>query len=193
MGCEYSNTNYLLAGLALERATGRGMAELLHEYIFDPLGMADTYYAATEATPEQARGYIRLDGDFVDATEWDNPQAAWATGCILSTVADQLKFVTAMKEVDRGGNELLGADSLAQQLDFRALGVDSDTEYGLGIARQEVEGHEVWGHSGGTLAYRAGTYWLPLEDIVVIGFSNWRHGDLESLLIAAVECFDPDE
>ena len=50
-GHHYSNTNYVLLGLICERATGKPMAELYRELIFDPLGLRDTYFVPYEPPP----------------------------------------------------------------------------------------------------------------------------------------------
>ncbi len=52
----YSNTNYVLIGLALERAGGAPYAQLLQSQVLDPLGLLNTKYGDQ---PEEARGYAR--------------------------------------------------------------------------------------------------------------------------------------
>jgi CubicO group peptidase (beta-lactamase class C family) len=44
---DYAHTNYVILGLALEKATGRPMAELLRERVLDPLGLRNTNSEST--------------------------------------------------------------------------------------------------------------------------------------------------
>ena len=46
IGYSYSNTNYVLAEMILERVSGQSYRELLQERIIEPLGLRDTYYRA---------------------------------------------------------------------------------------------------------------------------------------------------
>lgn len=50
----YAHTNYVLLGLALERATGEPMPKLLSEKVLDPLGLRNTANSFTPAIPEPA-------------------------------------------------------------------------------------------------------------------------------------------
>jgi CubicO group peptidase (beta-lactamase class C family) len=55
---EYNSANYVLAGLVIERATGRPVTETLHELILDPLRRHDTLLQPQERPPSgTARGY----------------------------------------------------------------------------------------------------------------------------------------
>jgi D-alanyl-D-alanine carboxypeptidase len=82
----YSNTNYILAGLLVERVTGQRLADQLHQRILQPLGLGDTELPTTQralAGPH-IRGYAPPDEDWrvsdgpdglVDVTEMDT---SWA-------------------------------------------------------------------------------------------------------------------
>lgn len=48
----YAHTNYVLLGLALEKATGRQMADLLSDRVLRPLGLINTVASQTAAIPE---------------------------------------------------------------------------------------------------------------------------------------------
>ncbi len=48
----YAHTNYVILGLALEKATGKPMADLLQEKVLDPLGLKNTRPNLTAQIPE---------------------------------------------------------------------------------------------------------------------------------------------
>jgi D-alanyl-D-alanine carboxypeptidase len=82
----YSNTNYILAGLLVERVTGRRLADQLEQRILEPLGLDDTELPTTQraVAGPHVRGYAPPDEDWqvtdgparlVDVTEMDT---SWA-------------------------------------------------------------------------------------------------------------------
>ena len=113
-GMEYSNTGYILAGLIIEKETGKPYADHLRKRIFEPLGMKDTWVGTYEDFPlaREARGYMHVEddgkpqwdisgaGDPVDgvwdSTEWFPLSGANAAGDMLSTPTDAVKFLRAL-------------------------------------------------------------------------------------------------
>ena len=83
----YSNTNYVLAGLIIERVTGRDLGRELERRIFRPLGLRDTYFPVDFPFLlwPYARGYsldldeagTPIEGRLLDFTVY-NPSLAWA-------------------------------------------------------------------------------------------------------------------
>ena len=133
---DYSNTNYLILGLALEQATGRPLGAVLEAEVFGPAGMQDSFLSGTrplppdfaKGHPERAglRGYYAGEG--------------FGDGSVLSTAADLVRFYRALF---RDGAllpppmlDLLQQDPVGQG-------------YGMGL---EIEGRIV-GHSGGDYGY----------------------------------------
>ena len=164
-----------MLGLLLERVTGRPLAELCNTYIFDPLGLEHTYYAATEATPPQAHAYLLDQGEFQDVTRLDLPEVAGAAGCILTDAADLARFARALFTGD-----LLTVEQWAEMTAWKPL--SQRTDYGLGLMKCTYKGHQYYGHGGETLGYRAAMFWFPQEDLLVIGFANLGYSEVENRL-----------
>jgi CubicO group peptidase (beta-lactamase class C family) len=56
---DYSNSGYVLLAQVVERKTGKRLADLLRELLFDPLGMEDTYmFDEARTFPENARQLV---------------------------------------------------------------------------------------------------------------------------------------
>ncbi len=115
---EYSNTNYVLLGLVIEKLTGMSASAAFHTRIFDPLGLRNTTLPAPTdsafATPHP-RGYMwgpneAFEGPLPDAqlksalagelspadhTD-DNPSWAWTAGGVISRAEDVADFTEAM-------------------------------------------------------------------------------------------------
>jgi D-alanyl-D-alanine carboxypeptidase len=157
----YSNTNYLLVGMILQRTTGQSPDRLLQERIVHPLGLRNTYlvtHLATNTGPGYAHGYLAtVTGPdsapkihYTDVSGW-SLSWAWTAGAVVSTAPDLSRFISALL-----GGELLPAPQLADMLRTVPLeGVDdADTAgYGLGILRMDTPCGTVWGHTGGTLGH----------------------------------------
>ncbi|MGI5336078.1 serine hydrolase domain-containing protein [Streptomyces sp. CA-181903] len=147
----YSNTNYILAGMLIEKLTGRPYADEIRRRVLRPLGLrATTLPGTSPGVPgPHGRGYSKLFGDpsakIHDTTE-QNPSWAWAAGEIISTTGDLNRFYGALLSgrllPERQQRELLTT--------VPSKGEPGETGYGLGISRAVTScGTPVWLHSGG--------------------------------------------
>ncbi|MGW3228825.1 serine hydrolase domain-containing protein [Kitasatospora sp. NPDC001095] len=148
----YSSTNYVLAGLIVQRVTGRPLAEEIDRRIVRRIGLRHTYFPAVgdrtirEPHPE---GYRResADGPLTDFTELD-PSAAWAAGQMVSTNSDLNRFFTELLVPDR----LLPAAQLAQMRTTVPIG--DGVGAGLGVFSRPLScGGVYWGHGGDIPGY----------------------------------------
>ena len=107
-GWSYSNTNYMLAGLMIERVTGHRLGQELQRRIFTPLHLRDTSFPvnATVIPGRHPSGYAFVDGKLIDVTEL-NPSGTWAAGNMVSTVSDIARFWRALL-----GGKLLAPEQL---------------------------------------------------------------------------------
>jgi D-alanyl-D-alanine carboxypeptidase len=160
----YSNTNYILAGMIIERVTGRTLAGEISRRIARPLGLTGTYLPVGDDPAihgPHSRHYSTLllpgpDAKIYDVTEL-NSSSAWAAGGMISTTGDLGTFFSALV---RG--RLL---SPAQQQEMFTMGpthgwIDNST-YGLGTSSVTLScGVTVWGMGGainGSWTYTYGT------------------------------------
>ncbi|EPH46799.1 serine hydrolase domain-containing protein [Streptomyces aurantiacus] len=151
----YSTTNTLVAGLIVEKVTGRGIEAEVKRRILRPLGLRDTYWPGdrTHIEGPHSRSYFPAaqekdgtPGPRVDGTEW-NVTFGGAGGALISTPADVDRFFGALF-----GGKLLPARWLAEMQ--RTVPADPDrlwpgARYGLGLIATPLEcGGRWWGHSG---------------------------------------------
>ncbi|WP_123524717.1 serine hydrolase [Streptomyces sp. 840.1] len=148
----YSNTNYVLAGLIVQKVTGRPLAEEMDRRIVKRIGLRHTYFPAPgEMTVREPhpRGYHRspADGPLRDFTEMD-PSAGWAAGQLISTNSDLNRFFTALL-----AGRLLPAAQLAEMRTTVPAGT-SGLRYGLGLTSRPLScGGVYWGHGGDIAGY----------------------------------------
>ncbi|MEO5899153.1 MAG: serine hydrolase domain-containing protein [Ilumatobacteraceae bacterium] len=139
----YSNTNYAIAGLIVEAASGHSLGDEMQARIFDELGLEHTTFATSTAfDAHMARGYL-LGGDApIDSTGvYPFP---WGAGNIVSDAADATTFYSALLSGD-----LLSPSMLAQMLPA----TDDDVMYGLGVMAWRFPCGVAYGHDGGFAGY----------------------------------------
>jgi D-alanyl-D-alanine carboxypeptidase len=148
----YTNTNYVLAGLMIEQATGRRLGHEISRRILEPLRLRDTSFPVdvpTIAGPS-ARGYSLdhddrgepVEGPLLDLTVY-NPSAMWAAGNMVSDLDDLARFYRALL-----GGRLLSPERLAE---MKADGEpwEAGQRYGLGLHGIDTPCGPVFGHTGG--------------------------------------------
>ncbi|WP_329125023.1 serine hydrolase domain-containing protein [Streptomyces sp. NBC_01465] len=148
----YSNTNYVLAGMIIEKVTGRPYEDEIKRRIVQPLGLFATSVPRTDASMPvpSSRAYSKLSltpqptGPTYDVTEL-NPSAAGSAGAMISTSADLNRFYSALL-----GGKLLPAHQLAEmKTTVPVSGAGLITAYGLGLMKFDLScGVSVWGHGG---------------------------------------------
>ncbi|MGW0738243.1 serine hydrolase domain-containing protein [Streptomyces sp. NPDC002851] len=152
-GWSYSNTNYTLAGMIVERVTGHAYGEEIERRVIQPLGLHATSVPGTDPSVPRpsSRAYSKLslkpepDGKTYDVTEL-NPSAAGAAGEMISDAGDLNRFYSALL---RG--KLLPPEQLKEMKTAVPIGDDApNASYGLGLMKSELPcGGTVWGHGGG--------------------------------------------
>ncbi|MFE5868716.1 serine hydrolase domain-containing protein [Streptomyces roseifaciens] len=159
-GWRYSNTNFVLGGMIIEKVTGQPYAREVERRIVKPLGLKETTFPGTDPklpAPHPV-GYSKLyvpnpGPEIYDATEY-RPSWSGATGEVVSTSGDLNRFYGAL---------LQGKLLPKKQLDAMLTTVETGEHYtyGLGIISRKLScGVQVYGHDGvvwGSLSGSAGT------------------------------------
>jgi D-alanyl-D-alanine carboxypeptidase len=152
----YSNTNYILAGMIIEQATGRDWGNEVQARISAPLGLTATFEPGDDPDlPDpHAQGYhlFAENEPLLDVTSYNHTWGG-AAGSLVSTLDDLTRFWRALQT-----GELLAPAQLAEmQTTVPAVGLDEvipGLEYGLGIMRVPTScGGAYWAHFGDTTGY----------------------------------------
>jgi D-alanyl-D-alanine carboxypeptidase len=174
----YSNTNYVLADMIIEKVTGHPLAQEINDRIIAPLGLHHTIMAGTSAYVPRpsANGYTQFPGqrDLVDTSLFvPLPDAP-----MTSTTADVNTFLRALLS-----GRLLPAPQLAEMkrtVPAEDLGDGPGSRYGLGISWRPVDGCRdgIWSH-GGTMPGYISEAAVTGDGTraVAISTTTWRPGD----------------
>ena len=146
----YSNTNYVVAGMVIQKVTGRSYGEEIRRRVIDPLHLTATSVPGTRVTVPQpsSRAYSKLartaTGPTYDVTRL-NPSLASSSGEMISDSADLDRFYAALLK-----GRLLPPKQLKEMKTTVPVEGLPNAGYGLGLIDRELScGVHVWGHDGG--------------------------------------------
>jgi D-alanyl-D-alanine carboxypeptidase len=138
-GYSYSNLNYVVLGLIVEKVTGRPLDEVVGDRIIHPLDLVDTSYGTVRP---QVRGSVP---NWLGVVQQEGGEVSGAGG-VVSTAGDLARFFQALL-----GGKLLRPPLLAEMT--KTVKTGTEFEAGLGLFRVELPCGSAWGHGGDELAY----------------------------------------
>lgn len=137
-GWDYCNTNYLLAGMIAESATGQSYGRLLRDSILTPLHLdstfLDVYDSVLYSVAHPWQGGV--DNNSIPRRSLNS--AAWAAGGMYSTSGEMAQWYNAIMN-----GQFLSTGSFNEMTTFLGSG-----NYGVGISEATVNGRTVWQHGG---------------------------------------------
>jgi D-alanyl-D-alanine carboxypeptidase len=182
----YSNTDYTLLSLVIERITGHSWRHEVATRVLRPLRLTHTHLPAPghrSIEEPHAHGYVELDGRRVDVNL--DPSFAGAAGAyaLLSTAGDLARFLDGLL----AGRLFRHRATLKQMLTIGpAQGEGGLTGYGLGIEQRTLPGGaKLIGHLGGAV-YRSYVGRLPAGSTTISLMLNMED-DPTPLLLPAVK------
>ncbi len=134
----YCNTNYLLAGMIAESATGQSYSQLLRDSILIPHQLDSTFIDVYETIlyPAAHPWQAGVDNNSIPRTSVNS--AAWAAGAMYSTSREMVQWYNALLN-----GQILNSNSFNEMITFVGSG-----NYGMGISQATVIGRTVWTHGG---------------------------------------------
>ncbi len=176
-GWSYSSTGYILMGYVMERVTGLSFAQLMREYVLEPLKMTNTGHdKPRRINPGRAYGHTFRDGEMVNAPNDRLSIFEDAPGELYSTVRDMKKWCDAMFDCPLVSQETL-------ELMWKPYGEVSPTlHYGYGW----FLGPHFRMHGGGTPGFVSRIRQYPEQKASVVMLLNSDHVHVEAI-VGAVE------
>ena len=171
-GQHYSDTGYLLLGFVIEKVTGEPLAQVYHEFIYQPLGLHDIYLEGREPAvgPSLSHNYV----GYLDEHDFDPTLDAYASGGQVATAADLAAFISAVM----GGHFFKSPQTLAAALadppDVRPAGKEHYLGHYLFYSIDSA-GVRLLGHAG---FWGGVMYYDRAREIVITGTGNQVDRDL---------------
>jgi D-alanyl-D-alanine carboxypeptidase len=185
-GFAYGDTNYVLAGIVIQRATGRSSFDQIEERFLAPLELTGIIAARSPRIPGLAIGHefpvnpFLLPAKMVDERGFlpVHPMLESTAGGFAANPHDLVRWAKALFE-----GRALPADGLAE-MTRDPVETPDGRRYGLGLYRYATPIGVAWGHGGYFPGYRSGLLYFPDTQIAVAAQANRDYlADLDSLLL----------
>jgi D-alanyl-D-alanine carboxypeptidase len=165
---QYSNTNYVIAGVIVEKVSGMPLLQFLGQHVFTPLGMksvADTNL--NKLPPTDPSGYFRYALGPLHPAPKEGPGWMFAAGELAMTAEDLAKWDISI--IDQ---TVLKPASYHEMETEVLLKNGAGTNYGLGIDVKNMSGHRVLEHGGEVSGFTADNIVMPDDKIAVVVLTN---------------------
>lgn len=152
-GWGYSDTDYIVLGMIIEKVTGNTYYEELKRRVLEPFGLKDTVpqdrrrlpglvpgYTGDRTPPFYLPGKTVVDGEYVI-----NPQFEWTGGGLVTTSLDLARYVKLLMEGKIVSKKYL---ELMKQPVNEKTGQPDTTGYGLGLEVGNSDNGKTYGHRG---------------------------------------------
>ncbi len=177
-GWRYSNTNYLLLAMIINKATGANLSTALKERFFQPLGLSDFYLSQEETIPaNQAHVYSdNFEGgtpvrDVTFEPRTSHESITYGSSGIFTTSENLARWSHALF-----GGKILEENSLQEMLTFETFRpVSNMRAYGLGVQefkRNITSGERGIGHAGGNIGTSTYMVYLPEQQVSIVVMIN---------------------
>ena len=178
---QYSNTNFNIAGLIVEKASGEPFWTFLSRRILQPLGMTHTIDLDAGHDPVKPLGYMRnalgpMRPAIIEAPGW-----YFADGEMAMPVADLLAW-----DISVMNRSLLKPESYALMETDTKLKPTGTARYGLGVSVSTRDGHKVVSHTGEVGGFVASNTVYPDDKVAVAVFTNEEASPAASSVARAI-------
>ena len=174
---QYSNTNYVIAGLIIEKVSGQKLFDFLTDHIFRPLGMKSAWNSdAKELPPADAAPYMR--NALGPLRPVPNGGEGWmfAAGELAMTAHD-----VALWDISLMQRSILKPESYDQMFTEIKLKDGKGTHYGLGVEIVDRDGHHSIEHSGEVNGFVSDNEVLIDDGVAVTVLTNHMAGGAEEI------------
>jgi D-alanyl-D-alanine carboxypeptidase len=186
----YSNSNYVLLGLVIERVSGQSLEAFFAERLARPAGLtATTFDDPSDVVPDRAQGYRKVKGSAAyEHADWISPTIPGAAGGLRTTVDDLLGWshalfsgrVLAPGTVTRmvsPGKLSDGRTTKSGMPEEWQRGLNSD--YGMGVFVTDTNvGRRIW-HAGDIDGFSTWLAHYPDVDVTIAVMQNSESADID--------------
>ena len=174
---QYSNTNYVIAGMIVEKVSGEKLFDFLEEHVFHPLGMRSVWNSdETKLTTPDATPYIRYALGPLRLAPKEGSGWMFAAGELAMTAHD-----LALWDASLIGETVLKPESYKAMFAEVKLRDGKGTSYGLGVDVTSHDGRRSIEHSGEVTGFVSDNEVLVDDGIAVVVLTNHMAGGASTI------------
>ena len=165
---QYSNTNFVIAGVIIEKMSGQPLMKFLQEKVFKPLGMTSVAdIDAARLGDTDPTGYLRYALGPPRPAPKEGPGWLFAAGELAMPASELAKWDISVMD-----------QKLLKPASYREFGRDTllvngtNTGYGLGVSVRNLGGHRMLSHGGEVSGFTAENDVFPDDRAAVIVLTN---------------------
>ncbi|NOT36690.1 MAG: serine hydrolase [Saprospiraceae bacterium] len=171
---QYSNSNYVILGMILEKISGKPYADVIEE-----LFQTQAQFPSFTIRPYRDYGipianvWLDYTGDNIvdDAEDYIFNWKAFSSivapaGCIFSNAYDITNWIKQFC-----GDKLISEAIMNEAKTTISAGLPNNTSYGLGLMKRKLAGFDAYGH-GGDIGYSAFSWYLPEKNVSISILNN---------------------
>jgi CubicO group peptidase (beta-lactamase class C family) len=173
---QYSNTGYVVAGMIVEKASGKSLLAYLTRKVFKPLGMhpVDQDKAIGKGYPQPTHRFALGP---VRPAKPAAPGWLWAAGELAMTASDLARW-----DIARLDRTILSPENWAEQETEVRLADGSGTHYGLGVSVGERNGLKEISHGGEAVGFLSENVVIPEKRFAVVALVNADFGRAQNAI-----------
>jgi D-alanyl-D-alanine carboxypeptidase len=162
---QYSDSNYVLLGLIIERVTHRPVRRAIEQDVVGPADLEHTSYPVSPRLPRPfAHGYLNTSAGLREVTAV-NPAVAGAAGAMISTLHDLRVWARVLAT-----GTLLTRETQRQRLQFVDAHLSPELKTGYGLGLFDIQG--FLGHNGAIYGYNTAMFYLPATGATLVVIAN---------------------
>lgn len=165
---QYSNTNYVIAGVIIEKVSGKPLLQFLKEKVFSPLGMTSVANTDEKKLGDtDPTGYMRYALGPLRVAPKEGAGWLFAAGELAMTAEDLAKWNISIMD-----QKLLKPASYREMEREAQLNNGLGTRYGLGVSLAMEAGHRAVSHGGEVSGFVSESIVFPDERVSVVALTN---------------------
>jgi D-alanyl-D-alanine carboxypeptidase len=179
---QYSNTNYVIAGLIVEKVSGMPLMRFLQENVFKPLDMEAVWNSDAERLGDtDPSGYIRYALGPLRLAPKEGKGWMFAAGELAMPAFDLAQW-----DISVMNRSLLAAKSYDEMFGSVKLKDGSDTHYGLGVFLANNNNHTSYEHSGEVSGFVSDNIVFPDDKAAIVALTNQDAAPAAAMIVHAL-------
>ncbi len=164
---QYSNTNYVILGLIVQKVSGEPLMQFIRENVLDPLHLQDVFNTYTQRERLQVTGYISNAFAPVRVLPLEGNGWYFGDGDLAMPASTLAAWDIGIIE-----QKLLSPESYKEFETPFILANGENTHYGLGTYVRDLNGHRMLEHGGEVGGYVAENVVFPNDQIAIVVLTN---------------------